>query len=113
MAKDDLSPVDLITLCLKSIGDVHSGHGTEQRSMFSRLPLETKFDNTHLVFLAFCRRLFDCRFLKKSRPFLFDLLYVALGRERREPLRKQIISGITRFHFDDLAAAAELIDIFA
>src|SRR5690606_7900130 len=109
--QNDLAAVEFITFCLQGVGYVHRRDRTKKRSAFAGFAFERKRDVSHLISLCLCRRTFNGCPFQKSFAFEFDLADVAFGRKRRKSLRQKVVSGVTRSDLDDVAAAAERVNI--
>jgi hypothetical protein len=108
----DLALVNLEALGFESFGDVPVGDRAEELVVLAGLARELELDAVERGGLLFCGVLFGGGFLRQRAANALERLHVAGGGFDGQFVRQQEIARVARLHVDDVAAVAELFDVF-
>src|SRR5580704_665410 len=113
LVQQDLAAVDSVTLLFESLGDVLGGYRSKELIVLSGFLRDGDADvGHHFAEIGGVGNLFGFT-PQMSLPFLFDDLLIGFGGRDGQPLRQQKISGVAGRHLYQLAARAQLFDVFS
>jgi hypothetical protein len=108
----DLALIDLVALSFEGFGDVAVGDGAEELVVFAGLARELELDAVERGGLFLGCVLLGGGFLRQRAADPFERLHVAGSGFDRQLVRQQKIARVAGLHVNDVAAMAELFDIF-
>src|SRR6516165_7000190 len=112
IGKLDLALVNLEALCLQPIGDVAGGDGAEHLIVFAGLAVELQGNAIEQLGLLFRGLEFGGGLFSESGADAFKRLHVARSGFDGKLVGQEKIAGVAWLDGDNVAAVAELFDIF-
>src|ERR1700722_6482915 len=108
----DLALVDLEALGFERVGDVAVGNRAEELSVFGGLARELKLDAVERSGLLLRRGMLGGRLLRQRTADALERFHIAGGGFDSQLLRQQKIARVAGLHVHDVAAVAELFNVF-